>query len=122
MYCSCSVKIILAWLLCISGPVDSDNTYDTTIPEHGGEPSRSFTGALHNVSWTFDHIQCIYAGNSQGGPEIRDMMDSVIAGVYWDYAVDDLFSEDGYKFRLFRSDLASSYNTGYNDDLCSVLQ
>ena len=54
--------------------------------------------------------------------QIRDMMDSVIAGVYWDYAVDDLFSEDGYKFRLFRSDLASSYNTGYNDDLCSVLQ
>ena len=119
MYCSCSVKIILAWLLCISGPVDSDNTYDTTIPEHGGEPSRSFTGALHNVSWTFDHIQCIYAGNSQGGTEIRDMMDSVISG---DYAVDDPFSEDGYKFRLFRSDLVSSYNTGYNDDLCSVLQ
>ena len=28
--------------------------------------------------------------------QIRDMMDSVIAGVYWDYAVNDLFSEDGY--------------------------
>ena len=89
----------------ISGPVDSDNTYDITIPEHGGEPPRSFTGALYNVSWTFDRIHCIYAGNSQGGPEIRDMMDSVIAGVYWDYAVNDLFSEDGYKFGLFRSDL-----------------
>ena len=56
----------------------------------------------------------IYAGNSQGGPEIRDMMDSVIAGVYWDYAVKDLFSEDGYKFGLFRSDLSSSYNTDYD--------
>ena len=85
------MKITLAWLLCISGP-----TTHTA--------SKSFTGTLYNVSWTFD---CIYAGNSQGGPEIRDMMDSVIAGVYWDYAVNDLFSEDGYKFGLFRSDLCS---------------
>ena len=54
--------------------MDSDNTYDITIPEHGGETSsRSFTGAFYNVSWTFDRIQCIYAGNIQGGPEIRDM-------------------------------------------------
>ena len=74
----------------------------------------------HGHSTTYSVSMLVY--NSQGGPEIRDMMDSVIAGVYWDYAVSDLFSEDGYRFRLFRSDLASSYNTGYNDDLCSVLQ
>ena len=121
MYYSCSVKIILAWLLCISGPVDSDNTYDTTIPEHGGEPSRSslepYTMSRgHSTTYSVSMLVTVREG------QIRDMMDSVIAGVYWDYAVNDLFSEDGYKFRLFRSDLASSYNTGYNDDLCSVLQ
>ena len=52
------------------------------------------------LDWTLRHNQCLYVGNSQAGKASGDR-DSVIAGLYHDYAVDSVFSEDGYGFGLF---------------------
>lgn len=60
---------------------------------------RSFLGDLFPRTWDNTREECLYVGNSQGGPsaEFAIFPDSVIEGSYRDYIVDSMFGTDfGY--------------------------
>ena len=76
---------------------DPDTYYTVTVPEREGEPAeRQFLGRLYHLDWNHKQSPCLYVGDSQGGP--------VISGLYRDYAVNNTFSEEGYRFGVFNSD------------------
>ena len=75
-----------------------------TVPARGDEEEREFKGRLYHLDWIHRKNQCLYVGNSQAGREDGDT-DSVIAGLYSYYSVNRTFSEDGYRYGLFRSEV-----------------
>ena len=74
--------------------------YTIAMPDPQG---RMFTAIHHDVNWIWEKVNCLYAGNHQGGPiyEVDDPNDPVIAGEYTDYIVSAPFNETGYLFGLF---------------------
>ena len=45
----------------------NSNAYRVDL-KPSNRPPQSFIGFLEPVTWDFTHQQCIFAGNSQGGP------------------------------------------------------
>ena len=97
------------------GPFGGVDRYGKPVPERytinitssvTGE-TRSYTGRMYDLTWSFENGPCLYAGNSNGGPiyTVEDPNDSVIEGKYLRYLVPDLFSEEGFGYGLFREEL-----------------
>ena len=65
--------------------------------------SRSYTGWLYDMTWSFEEAPCLYVGNRQAGPiyQVKDPNDAIIEGSYLQYVVPDLFSEAGFEYSLF---------------------
>ena len=82
--------------------VNSPSDYYTVTVSHPHSEPRSFVGSLYHISWDLEEKQCLYVGNSQGGPssETNDYDDSVIEGSYKDYVTRDLF-ETSFKYSVF---------------------
>ena len=72
----------------------SSNAYRVDL-KPSNRPTQSFIGFLEQVTWDFADQQCIFAGNSQGGPiyEAADgePNDSLLQGSYTDYKTDSAF-------------------------------
>ena len=87
-----------------SKPVNS--TYLVTVdhPDHSSPP-RSFIAELHPATWDRKRIQCLFAGNAQGGSinEVDVPNDHVIEGIYSDYEVSGLFETD-FQYNKFEDD------------------
>lgn len=80
--------------------------YVVNITSSFSNEARSYTGWLYDLTWSFEEGPCLYVGNRQAGPiyEVKDPNDPIIEGRYSDYLVQDLFSEEEYKYTLFKED------------------
>lgn len=93
-------------------PLISNFYYDITIPSRilpQLEPQRTFPGFSYHLNWLSEEKTCLYVGNSQAGPEITGETDSIIAGNFQEYIVNDpaSFNEGGYRFGLFDSSMCT---------------
>ena len=81
--------------------------YVINITSSMTQQSRSFTGRLYDLTWSFEDGPCLYAGSSNAGPiyAVKDPNQSVIEGNYFHYLVPDLFSEEGFEYGLFQEEL-----------------
>ena len=87
---------------------DSGPHFRVTVPARSpDEPERSFIGQYYQLNWVFAEKQSLYVGNSQAGPEFPELSDSVIADDLEDYSVNEPFTELGFRFGLFNSDLCN---------------
>ena len=85
----------------------ADTIYNVTVipegdlndPTDTAPPPRSFLGDLYPRTWDNTKEECLYVGNSQGGPVrgFGSFTDSVIEGIYTDYIVPSLFATE-YQF------------------------
>jgi len=68
-------------------------------------PPRSFIAEQHPATWDGKRMQCLYAGNAQGGPinEVDIPNDYVIEGTYKDYEISGLFGSD-FRYSQFADD------------------
>jgi len=60
-------------------------------------PRREFVAELFHRTWDKSLKPCLYAGDGQGGQVFDQTLtpnDPVIAGIYLDYEVSDLFASD----------------------------
>ena len=82
-----------------------DNSYRINIKPRN-KPVRSFVGFLEPVTFDFTRQQCLYAGNSQGGPinEVIEegLNDSLLEGDYTEYQMDSSFDTE-YVYGHFES-------------------
>ena len=87
-----------------SKPVNSTFLVTVDHPDPNS-PSRSFIAEQHPATWDRKRIQCLYAGNAQGGPinEVDVPNDYVIEGTYDDYEVSGLFDSD-FEYNKFVGD------------------
>ena len=72
------------------------------------ESQRTFLGKYYHLNWMHEERPCLYVGNSQGGPDVPGVTDSVIAETSEDHIVSGPLSEDGYRYGLFDSELCST--------------
>ena len=86
--------------------------YTVTIPGRPPEePRRRLIGQYYQLNWISVEHQCLYVGNSQAGPEfLPGLSASVIAADPEDYCVDEPFTEVGFRFGLFNSDVCDILN------------
>ena len=69
--------------------------YTVTVGDPSTPTSRKFVSVLIPRLWNHEAGQCLYAGNSQGGPTGGSppvSMGSVIQGEYSDYRVGNIFN------------------------------
>lgn len=73
---------------------------------HSSSAERKFVANYYDVTWDFEKRDCLYCGNSQGGPirEVDSPNDSVIEGHYSEYELDGLF-DTAYKYSAFNSSM-----------------
>ena len=81
-----------------------EDYYNVTV-EHPSSKSRSFSGFKYFLTWDYEKKDCLYAGNSQGGPspELEDLKDSVIEGRYSEYVTDGPF-ETQFRYSIFKNE------------------
>jgi len=87
-----------------SKPVNSTFLVTVDHPDPNSPP-RSFIAEQHPATWDGKIIQCLYAGNAQGGPisEVDVPNDYVIEGTYKSYEVSSLFGVD-FHYNQFKDD------------------
>ena len=85
---------------CTDGVCD----YYVVSIKHSSSTERQFVGYYYGVTWDFERRDCLYSGNSQGGPirEVENPNDSVIEGHIGDYELDGLFNTE-FKYSAFNS-------------------
>ena len=91
-------------------PVNS--TFLVTVDHNSS--SRSFIAEQHPATWDGKRIQCLYAGNAQGGPinEVDVPNDRVIEGDYEEYEVSGLFESD-FQYNQFEDDQCATAAVSY---------
>ena len=87
-----------------SKPVNSTFLVTVDHPDPSSPP-RSFIAEQHPATWDRKRIQCLYAGNAQGGSinEVVVPNDHVIEGEYEEYEVSGLL-ESNFQYDKFEDD------------------